>query len=377
MSSTLAVPTTEVTAHLVLRTLSSRSIAEIFRSALRAGKDAANKVQLQEVFVSLVGDLYEEIAVILCEVVSHNDASFLLRHQPFSLSDLIDDVVSVVYSQKPLNDAYQIFVAQVRETRISSVVDQPKSTQPLHIHNDRGGNLLSNGCSYRWLLEPTSVQVLDTATRDVLSNMTLASIAQFVREFSCIDLDIKQKAASLSLQSVFILPHQVSPMTLVLDGRHRVFRVLPSGLSSMIKTLEGWCIGDYVGCLSDDGQSVDVDFFAYKGAADTPLDTRVKVSSTSDCSTDDRTAVARRISLSITLEEKQGNTYSSTHLAGDCYPSNIFAFVDGVVSGPTHRQELAGNFKLSEMTSAERGELWDTLDWMSLMEIRAGYVAIC
>ncbi|KAF1772899.1 hypothetical protein GQ600_24114 [Phytophthora cactorum] len=366
--------TIRVIVHLFLRALSSRAIDNLLRSAFQAGKDAPSKMQLQRLFISLVVDVYDTLSVICSEVVS--DSDFLVEEgQSASLPMLVDDAISLLYRQKrfaalqpeilglfkcqlephlltnAVNGVFQDFTAQVRETIIASVTKQ-SDIVPCQRFVSRpmsgGQHLLRNCCKYRWLLEPESVQV---------------HIAQFIREFGCTDLEIGENSLSVSLLSVFSFSDDtsVSPMKLVLDGRLRVFRVLPTGVSSMITTMGGWSIGDYIGSLADDAKSVDVAFYAYK-----EVDIKSKAHG---LMTDNDATAVRRISLSLTLEKKQDGSQD-----GFYYPSNTYAFVDGTVFGSTYKQ--IGTHKLSEIISAERGKIWNDLDWTLLMEIRAGFVAV-
>lgn len=93
----------------------------------------------------------------------------------------------------------------------------------------------------------------------------MTDAAQFIREVGCIDIEVNVSVPRLSVQSVhsFATGASKTASSMLLDGRLRVFRVLPSGLSSMIATAGGWSIGDYAGALSDDAQSLSVDFFAF------------------------------------------------------------------------------------------------------------------
>ncbi|KAG6968676.1 hypothetical protein JG688_00005673 [Phytophthora aleatoria] len=388
-ASTFESTTIRVIVHLFLRALSSRAIDNLLRSAFQAGKDAPSKMQLQRLFISLVVDVYDTLSVICSEVVS--DSDFLVEEgQSASLPMLVDDAISLLYRQKrfaalqpeilglfkcqlephlltnAVNGVFQVFTAQVRETIIASVTKQ-SDIVPCQRFVSRpmssGQHLLRNSCKYRWLLEPESVHVRDTTDREILSNIKIADIAQFIREFGCTDLEIGENSLSVSLLSVFPFSDDtsVSPMKLVLDGRLRVFRVLPTGVSSMIATMGGWSIGDYMGSLADDAKSVDVAFYAYK-----EVDIKSKAHG---LMTDNKATTVRRISLSLTLEKKQDGSQD-----GFYYPSNIYAFVDGTVFGSTYKQ--IGTHKLSEIISAERGKIWSDLDWTPLMEIRAGFVAV-
>ncbi|KAF4035985.1 hypothetical protein GN244_ATG11982 [Phytophthora infestans] len=380
--------TIRVTVHLFLRVMSSRAVVKLLHAALQAGRDATSKQKLQELFISLVVDVYDALSVIFSEVVPTSDLD-VEAGPSMSLATLVDDAISLLYGHKrfaglqpeilglfkcqqdpqlltdAVNEVFHFFTAQVRETIIASETKQScivQSLRPVGCNTTRSSqNLLQSGHKLRWLLEPGSVQVRDVSGRDVLGDIRIAEVAQFVREFGCFDAEIGQSNETLSMVSVFSFSNDtlVSPMKLVLDGRLRVFRVLPTGVSSMIATVGGWSIGDYMGSLEHDKQEVDVDFFAYREVSTRP---RVRGQLAGDGET-----MLRRISLEFSFENIQDS--STTFLDEAYYPSNVCAHVNVMVFGSTYMQP--GAQKLCEATSAERGNIWRSIEWKPLMKIRA------
>ncbi|KUF76430.1 hypothetical protein AM587_10000662 [Phytophthora nicotianae] len=187
----------------------------------------------------------------------------------------------------------------------------------------------------------------------------MAEIAQFIREFGCIDLEIGENALCLSLLSVFSFSDgmSASPMKLVLNERLRVFRVLPSGASSMITTVGGWSIGDYMGLLSDDAQSVDIDLFAYKEIKYEEKDQELMTG---------EVTMVRRIRLSLRLEKEQHSNFMSQD------PSNTIAIVDGMVYAST----TGWSRKLFEISTAKRGEIWNAVEWSPFIKSNVGFIAV-
>ncbi|ETM54830.1 hypothetical protein L914_01878 [Phytophthora nicotianae] len=307
---TLQSTTIRLTVQLFLLALSSHAVENLLRSALHATKDAVNKIQLQKLFISLVVDVYDALSIMFSGMISDFDGQ--------------------------------------AENGLSASL--PTLTQKQR---------LRGGCKYRSLLEPGSVQVRDIYDRDVLSNIKMAEIAQFIREFGCIDLEIGENALCLSLLSVFSFSDgmSASPMKLVLNERLRVFRVLPSGASSMITTVGGWSIGDYMGLLSDDAQSVDIDLFAYKEIKYEEKDQELMTG---------EVTMVRQIRLSLRLEKEQHSNFMSQD------PSNTIAIVDGMVYAST----TGWSRKLFEISTAKRGEIWNAVEWSPFIKSNVGFIAV-
>ncbi|KAE9006068.1 hypothetical protein PR001_g17287 [Phytophthora rubi] len=102
-------------------------------------------------------------------------------------------------------------------------------------------------------------------------------------------------------------------MELVLDGHLRVFRVLPSGLSSMISTGGRWSVGDYAVELSSGGETLYLDLFAFAEGREAARDD------------DDAGVATRRVSLSMRLEQ----AFSARDAAGVARSSDVTLSVQG------------------------------------------------
>ncbi|KAG6572708.1 uncharacterized protein IUM83_18722 [Phytophthora cinnamomi] len=274
---------------LFLRGLSSTTVKWILCTAIRMGSDMDSKERLREQFTFLVNRLYDALDDMLREYA--NDSSY--GNQEAGVPALIDAILTLVYGQdrfesirpeisalldsqqspelltNALDDFFQTYTAQVREFMIASAtqlhgIDLGRDTEALV---DRSA-VLHSGFSRRWTLNPQSVIILDAVSgraRDILQDFRVIDAAQFVYEAGCVDVELDTTTPRLFIQSAFSFANHATKtsMALLLDGRLRVFRVLPSGLSSMIATTGGWSIGDYAGSLSDDGQSLNMDLFAF------------------------------------------------------------------------------------------------------------------
>jgi hypothetical protein len=387
------------TALLFLRALAASSVQRALLDAFRDGGDATSKEQLQQRFVALVSGLYTSLSDVLQELQEvarpRPDEGLAARDRVASLPALVDDVLSLVYSQgrfgvlreeasalllgqpapgslaRALDGAFQAYTAQTREAVIAaaetrpSTREQQRSAEAPH----------SRAWSRRWLLEPGSVRVLHAtagAGRSALGDMRLVDVAQLASEIGCVDAELGE---CLSLRSALSLPGDkpTSGMVLVLDGRLRVFRVLPSGLSSMIATTGGWSVGDYVAGFSEREQTASVDLFGFVDSTSlgSPRD-GVRSGGNQETAADESkgsVARVRRASLSITLER-------GPH-AGGGEDSDLFLVVHGTVFGSSYNpQTQAGGGELLTKSSTERGRLWGELHWSPLYELQARYTAL-
>ncbi|KAE9219691.1 hypothetical protein PF002_g16116 [Phytophthora fragariae] len=358
--------------------------------------NATSKPQLQERFVLLLSDLYDELGDVLGEVTAEM-VHRLRGNQALSLPALVDDVLSLVYSlprfsalrvevstlllsQEPvgslseaLNCAFQTFVALAREAMIVPInmqhtkkyaQQQPLAARPGH--NDPEWN-------QRWLLEPGSLQIAHVASGTAREALSLADFAQLVYEFGCIDINLADDRSSLSLQSAYSLSGgaTTTPMTLVLDGRLRVFRALPSGISSMVSAAGGWSLGDYMATFSEDTHALNVDFFMFadvKTSAYSRGGRRTERHVSGSNSHDE--IQMRRVNLSIKLEEDVS--------IGDS--GDIFAFVCGTLYSSSYTPasmsvtERMQGLKLSETSTVDRATVWREAKWSPLWKLQTGYI---
>ncbi|KAE9013017.1 hypothetical protein PR003_g14502 [Phytophthora rubi] len=385
-----------VAAHLFLRGLTSCTIQRLLLSACMMQSNATSKPQLQERFVLLLSDLYDALGDVLGEVTAEM-VHRLRGNQALSLPALVDDVLSLVYSlprfsalrvevstlllsQEPvgslseaLNCAFQTFVALAREAMIVPInmqhtkkyaQQQPLAARPGH--NDPEWN-------QRWLLEPGSLQIAHVASGTAREALSLADFAQLVYEFGCIDINLADDRSSLSLQSAYSLSGgaTTTPMTLVLDGRLRVFRALPSGISSMVSAAGGWSLGDYMATFSEDTHALNVDFFMFadvKTSAYSRGGRRTERHVSGSNSHDEMQM--RRVNLSIKLEEDVS--------IGDS--GDIFAFVCGTLYSSSYTPasmsvtERMQGLKLSETSTVDRATVWREAKWSSLWKLQTGYI---
>ncbi|ETI39079.1 hypothetical protein L914_14701 [Phytophthora nicotianae] len=357
-----------VIVHLFLRVLSSTVIQWHLNSAFIAARDMTSKSVLNEHFVSLVSIVYDVFDSLVRELPY--DAPF--GDQYLTLPILVDDVLSVVYDRDSFNELrseisallewkensesllnalseiFQVYVAQAREATISLTSQVRNITQGPTNH----------GFRQRWMLLPESTQTLDLSSgRQSSGDYRVVDIAQFMYEFSCVDVSLGETDCCLSFRSVFpVLPNTTrAPTTLILDGQLRVFRVLPSGISSMIATAGGWCIGDYTGTVSSDGQSLDVSLFGFAEGYHP--------------SSGNEVLVARLVNLTLKLEKGQSKT--------EQLKTNVSTMsLHAVVYGSAHKPPKGNHISVSEWSTTDRAVLWDKLQWTPMVEMQTTYVAV-
>ncbi|RLN95767.1 hypothetical protein BBJ28_00008257 [Nothophytophthora sp. Chile5] len=270
----------QASTQLLLHAIASPVIQYLLRSAFELDNHDINTLRLHERFAALVSDLYNAVSELLLLV----SPSFGSAGDRISLPELVDEVLSLIYSQRrfaalrlevsallmsqqtagplsgALNHLFRAFTAQARETVIAAGSRQQGAIQrPVAWPGD--ADAVRSPWSRRWLLEPGSIQVdpIVTATQDQESGFELSvvSLTRWLHEFACIDIAVRDDATCCSVRSVISLASEARPMELVLDGRLRVFRAMPSGLSSMVGATGGWAIGDYSATWSDGAQSLE------------------------------------------------------------------------------------------------------------------------
>ncbi|KAJ8548708.1 hypothetical protein ON010_g10963 [Phytophthora cinnamomi] len=216
---------------------------------------------------------------------------------------------------------------------------------PREVDNEQGDDRIDERRS-------SIYEVIDT--KDMLSESELRR-----RKHSSVSAS-SDDMSSLTVQSAYSFSggENATPMTLVLDGRLRVFRVLPSGISSMARTAGGWSLGDYTATFSEDAHLFNVDFFVFADA---------KTNRQTDRQASHGVVQMRRVSLSMKLEENVGVG------AGSADPGDLFAFVHGTVYGSIYKMQ---RLNLSESSTVDRAAVWREAEWLALWKLQAGYIAL-
>ncbi|ETP30072.1 hypothetical protein F442_20862, partial [Phytophthora nicotianae P10297] len=272
----------QATAHLLLRALSSRAVQHSIQSAFSLQTSGVNNQHVRERFIVLLSDIYE-ILSDLCRLSSPDVASVFPRGH-ISLPALVDEVVSLIYTQRqftglrseisallraqlgPIGHLFGCFTAQIQEIIFAAQIGPDPRVQ-----NTGGGDEPWRAWNRRWLLEPGSIQVISIPQgHKVYVEPSLVEFSRWVYEFACIDLTVDESGSRLSVCSVFPMVNGTAPTEFLLDGRLRTFRSTPSGISSILLTPEGWSIGDYAARMSGHTNTINFDFYAL---TDSDLDT--------------------------------------------------------------------------------------------------------
>ncbi|RLN81135.1 hypothetical protein BBJ28_00007527 [Nothophytophthora sp. Chile5] len=402
----------QASTQLLLRAIASPFIQYLLRSAFEMDNDEINKLQLRERFAALISNLYDAVSELLLLVSP--GFGFSGSEGRVSLPELVDEVLSLIYSHRrfgalrlevsallmsqqtagplsgALNRLFRAFTAQARETLIAAGSRQRGAIQrPVAWPGD--ADAVRSPWSRRWLLEPGSIQVdpiipIINATQDQETGFELSvvSLTRWLHELACIDIAVRDDAACCSVRSAISLASATRPMELVLDGRLRVFRVMPSGLSSMVGATGGWAVGDYSASFLGGTQSLEVNFFAFAEEESAVFDRgsggrlAPGVGSNQEAGTN-AVAVVRRVSLTFMLEQE----LVTGELSAAVDPRDLFLFAHGVVAESTYKAPIvpsAGDSdmtrKLSEMSTGTRAIVLGDLQWKALLEMQAGYVAV-
>ncbi|KAI9994680.1 hypothetical protein PInf_011506 [Phytophthora infestans] len=333
----------------------SRAVQQCVRAVFRAEDTRTSQRMLREKFVAFIVDLWEILSGILREVVAAKDDDALCLNQAHTLPALVDDVMSIVYRQSRFGETRAKISALLLDLRTPSSLTgavnrafrvftaQFQDVVGLRQQLTRGSsNQTERQWCRRWLLEPGSLQVVEVASGASFSS-SLLSLAQLVRELGCVDVKVAQGAMALQAAVALLT---TAPMELLLDGRLRVFRALPSGTSSRLP-IGGWSVGDYCATLSHNGLSIEVHFFAFdERGGNSGVSSKMNV---------------RRVSLSLALDDTETR--------------DQFIIVQGNVCRPKDdgQEDRVGSLNMS---NSDRAMLWNQLDWTPILEIQAGYVAL-
>ncbi|ETO67653.1 hypothetical protein F444_15440 [Phytophthora nicotianae P1976] len=358
--------------YLFIRALWSRAAQQRLSVACQVEDGGMSK---REKFATAIVDLWGILNDILREVMGENTGGESRPLETATLPVLVDDVMSIAYKQTRFREARAKISTLLLELQtpnsLTGAVNRAFRAFTVQFQDtitvsERDFQSLRNSqwCR-RWLLEPGSFQVAHVESGARYSS-PLLSMALLIREFGCIDVKMTQDAVrSMSLRAAITLSSGMttSHMKLVLDGRIRVFRALPSGISSRIAG-GGVTVGDYSATFSQDGQSIDLHFFTFDERGNMSSEEAVALN----------TALVHRISLSLALDQE------ADAARGGAQSRDLFIIIHGTVCRSRYSSSREGTrasgLKISDMSSCDRAMLWNQVDWTPLLQIQAGYVAL-
>ncbi|KAE9208865.1 hypothetical protein PF004_g16646 [Phytophthora fragariae] len=309
-------------AHCFLRALSSRALQRHFHSAWTAQDGAPTKEQLHERFVKMVSSLYDSFDAELREV-SRNSGAILSESGGQCVPTLVDAVLSLVYGRTPFN------------------VLRPSISTSLMGQQTPGSAADALSCAFRAFTAQAREAVIASAVRP--HSPFQRSRASSVQVSSSGSGKQQDAHHDLLLVDVAQLVDTSTPsMDLVLDGHLRVFRVLPSGLSSMIPTGGCWSVGDYTAELSSDGETLYLDLFALAEGREAVRDD------------DDAGVATRRVSLSMRLER----VFSARDAVGTARPSDFVLSVQGTRSAALFNSRLGWSHWMAAFALQSKSIMW-------------------
>ncbi|KAI9910969.1 hypothetical protein PsorP6_010569 [Peronosclerospora sorghi] len=344
-------------------------------------------------FVTFALDLYDIVTNTMHEISTWNT----LKSYTSSLPRLVDNVFSLIYGrtnfsllrnevssllldrQVPgsisdtLNQMLRAFIVQLEEFGIASTV------RHRHIWDGMGSNcMMQSDWNRRWILTPGSISlnaIENGVTRDVRLDATVVLVAQLVREVGGIEITVSGRdPLCMAVRSMLSFDDamKMAPMELILDGQLRGFRVLPSGIASVLTTVGGWPIGDYEAIVSNDGQCLVIHFFAFSERDMTK--SVFNKNNQTERHTNAHTTV-RKASLSLVLEQASGTLKSKDSIS----TSGHSIVVGGTVFDSTYCRAnslINTSAQLSAMSTSDRKAIWSELTWTPRFEVHANYIAL-
>lgn len=209
----------------------------------------------------------------LREFEEHINAEVLATSTFRNLSNVTDQVITAVYSNECFYDrrpqvrqilsghsfaGWTMFVAQLRDTYIDATslpvyLLYPereitfKTAFPPHcaLECDLNGEWLLDMNDTQWEINESSL----SPTREMIAeggmpHISFFSLVEFITQIIRFEIAVDIQESSLRLRAPQNLAGHLNCMHLVLDGKARVFRMLPNGMSSCASA---GALGDYFG----------------------------------------------------------------------------------------------------------------------------------
>lgn len=321
-----------------------------------------DKSKLLELLSSFVDVVYDSIGRVLSQEGGRFD----------SVGALVDEVISLTYQEDALvavrrqvtnilresSDAqtfyramFRKFVAQMNAIGVSLRTTRGDGIRPSSLH-------LWNG---RWLFNTQSIRTMTGRVARSLSR-TILQVVKCLHQVLCVDLVVNNGECWVrSVVPESTRPLDGSGMTLVLDGRCRVFGAFPNGLASMatLAMEDDWVWGDYIGQVGTDGQSLQVVFFTFrKGSA-----TQDELETTS--STVLQPTTVRRVTVTTSARPNP----AAGEQVDDVWELPVGAVVDSAQYQPQEHSEA----DMSGLVCSSRIARFARLGWTRAMAASATY----
>ncbi|TYZ61309.1 hypothetical protein PybrP1_010533 [[Pythium] brassicae (nom. inval.)] len=279
----------------LLRVVAQASLwfySEATRQWLRAfvqqhAPDALDKHALRASFLVWVGEAEERL----------NHHVFVMTPLR-SLANVAEEIIAAVYSNERFQSkrprvrqilsshgfaGWTAFVAQLRDAYIGSCFSTRRSGAPRSgsalpqagaaaaassgfLQTAVARNAFEHRWNNEWLLD-TEEAVWKQSEPGIASAASLFTLFDLISQLARVEIALGVQERTLRIRSTTTLAPGTDSMHLVLDGRDRVFRVFPNGVST--STTAG-CMGDYIGSIHLEGKDrlvVYLELFHWAAAA--------------------------------------------------------------------------------------------------------------
>ncbi|KAE9332834.1 hypothetical protein PF008_g14750 [Phytophthora fragariae] len=269
----------------------SVSITSNGRHLRRVGRDEAiTRSELCGQFSQMITEIYDELTQLLTTGIHDaNPFGFGQFKTYASVPELVDDILSVIYSERRyevlrgevtalLLHRGDLFEAIIQEV-FRGFVAQTRTTPCMNTGESCGAisaaSRAASGWSRRWFVDPMSLLVVpiyleissvDTGSYPPRSGKaSLLLTLTLIRMLASVDmvLDGRRLTIEAAMSEVSLQLPGLSGTVLELDGDTHAFKALPSGLQSAAGAGAAvfgglWDVKAYKGLAADSGMSLDV-----------------------------------------------------------------------------------------------------------------------
>lgn len=223
------------------------------------------------------------------------EAEERLNHHVFvmtplrSLANVAEEIIAAVYSNERFHAkrprvrqvlgshgfaGWHAFVAQLRDAYIASRFSSRRSGVPASAASNSflqtavARNAFEHRWNNEWLLDTDEAVWKQSEPMGVGPTTTsLATLFDLISQLARLEIALGVQERSLRIRATTTLAPGTDSTHLVLDGRERVFRVFPNGVST---STSAGCAGDYIGSIHLEGKDrlvVYLELFHWAAAA--------------------------------------------------------------------------------------------------------------
>lgn len=195
-----------------------------------------------------------------------------------SLANVAEEIIAAVYSYETFHGkrprvrqilgshgfvGWNAFVAQIRDSYIAASLSRkhkssghvgfasnPPTAASTFLQTCVARNVFEHGWNGEWLLD-TEEAVWKQQDPAVESTISLFTIFDLISQIGRLEIGLGVQERTLRVRSSNSMTPGTDAMSLVLDGRERIFRLFPNGMSSSVN--DG-STGDYIGSIHMEGK---------------------------------------------------------------------------------------------------------------------------